>query len=223
MRKGYVPGIRRLKISESRQSANVCPGGRCASISPLARSRPQACACLRRLIAGLLAICLLIAACSDKDSVPHGILPIGKMSVIMWDMIQADQYAAILSRDTAHVNIRLEHLRLYEQVLQLHEISKEKFKKSYQYYLDNPETNAILYDSLVAQGNRLRTEAYNHPGYKTPTPPATPAATPAVTPPPVPNIPPRGRGIPIIRPFIKPDTAHGKRTKPDSTHLQKHS
>lgn len=193
----------------------------------------------RRLIAGLLAICLLFAGCSDKDSVPHGILPIDKMSTVMWDMIQADQYAAILAKDSVHVDRKLEHLRLYEQVLQLHEVSREKFKKSYQYYLDHPEVNAILYDSLVAQGNRLRTESYSHPGYI----PATPS-TPVVTPPPALNTPLHGRpGIPVLRPFIKPDTTHGKRvkpdttrgkkvipdtthgkrTKPDSTHLKKHS
>ncbi len=49
-----------------------------------------------RTIAGL---CLLFfffgASCTDKNNVPSGIIPQKKMEKIMWDMVEADQYAAI--------------------------------------------------------------------------------------------------------------------------------
>jgi Domain of unknown function (DUF4296) len=162
---------------------------------------------MRRGIACLLTFfCLIIVGCSDKNSVPSGILPVDKMYPILWDMIEADQYAVLLAKDSAHIDMKLEHLRLYEQVLQSYDVSRAKFEKSYNYYKEHPEINQILFDSLAAQGGWLRTEVYAHP---TSNPSVTP---PARVPPPV--IPPPGRpGMPVIRPFIKPnmDSIHHKR------------
>jgi Domain of unknown function (DUF4296) len=119
-----------------------------------------------RVIAGCLAIVLLAGiGCADKESVPSGILPPGKMQTVMWDMIQADQYAALsVAKDSSgHINTKVETLKLYEEVFRLHEVSREEFRKSYQYYLDHPELNQRLFDSLVSQGTRLRTESYSRP------------------------------------------------------------
>ena len=183
---------------------------------------------MRKGIAGLLAICcLLLAACSDKTSVPFGILSVDKMAPIVWDMAEADQYAAMLNKDSAHVDPKMERLRLYEQVFRSHGISREKFEKSYNYYKEHPEINQILYDSLTAQGTRYRTEAYAHPFNKPVAMPGAPAAgtPPAGTLPARPlNTsplfhPPARPGIPIIRPFIKPDTSHHK-TRPHPTPAQ---
>lgn len=183
---------------------------------------------MRKRVAGLLAgFCVLLAACSDKTSVPWGILPLDKMTPVMWDMVEADQYAAMLVKDSAHVEPKLVRMQLYDQVLRSHAVSREKFEKSYNYYREHPEINQILYDSLAAQGNRYRNEAYAHPGPRpavtTPVPAPT---TPAGTPPGGPHgVPPAGNpmlhtpgrpGIPILRPFIKPDTTH-RRNKLQTT------
>ena len=120
----------------------------------------------RRVIAGCLAVVLLAGiGCADKGSVPSGILPLSKMQTVMWDMIQADQYAALsVAKDSSgHLNTKTETLKLYEEVFRLHEVSREEFRKSYQYYLDHPELNQQLFDSLTSQGTRLRTESYSRP------------------------------------------------------------
>lgn len=178
---------------------------------------------MRKEIAGLLAICcLLLPACSDKTSVPFGILSVNQMTPIVWDMVEADQYAATLVKDSAHIDLKMERLRLYEQVFRSHDVSREKFEKSYNYYKEHPEINQILYDSLTVQGTRYRTEAYAHPSARpvvmpgAPVPGTPPAGTPRGR---LPNAPPifhPGRpGIPILRPNIKPDTSHHKnRTHP---------
>ncbi|HEV2481231.1 MAG TPA: DUF4296 domain-containing protein [Puia sp.] len=180
---------------------------------------------MRKGTRGLLAICcLLLAACSDKTSVPFGILSVDKMAPIVWDMVEADQYAAMLIRDSAHADPKMERLRLYELVFRSHDISREKFEKSYNYYKEHPEINQILYDSLTAQGTRYRTEAYAHPFARpvvtpgAPAPGIPPAGTlPARPPNAGPMFHPPGRpGIPILRPFIKPDTSHRK-TRPHPT------
>jgi hypothetical protein len=186
---------------------------------------------MRTGITGLLAACcLLLAACSDKTSVPWGILSVDKMAPILWDMVEADQYAAILIKDSAHIDPKMERLRLYEQVFRSHGVSREKFEKSYNYYREHPDINKILYDSLTEQGTRYRTEAYAHPSVRPVTPGApapgtptagTPSGTLPVRPPNTSPMfhPPGTPGIPILRPIIKPDTSHRK-TRPHPSPAQ---
>jgi Domain of unknown function (DUF4296) len=126
----------------------------------------------RGVIVGLLGVLLIIAAgCSDKNNVPSGILSQEKMAGVLWDMIQADQYSTLyLAKDSAKTNTKMETLRLYEEVFRLHQVSREEFRKSYQYYLDHPALNQVLFDSLEAKGIRLRTEGYSRPAPSMPKP-----------------------------------------------------
>jgi hypothetical protein len=127
---------------------------------------------------GWIVIFLLVAVagCSDKNSVPSGILAREDMQNVLWDMIQADQYSTFFAKDSAHVDLKLENMRLYDQVFQLHHITREKFDKSYKYYMAHPDLSQTLLDSLQAMGNRLRAEYYNRPAYKPASPP--PGASP---------------------------------------------
>jgi len=152
---------------------------------------------MSRMIAGLLAaFCLIVAGCSDKNSVPSGILPRQKMENVLWDIIQADQYSTYLAKDSAaHIaDLKTERLRLYDQVFRLHDVSREKFQKSYQYYSDHPELSQDLFDSLLVQGNRVRSEEYAHP-----------SARPVVTPPPPRDTLHKGLNrFPLTAPFNRP-------------------
>lgn len=134
-----------------------------------------------RIVVSLL-IFLCLVSCSDKDKVPSGIIPREKMGKILWDMIQADQYSTIyLAKDSTRINPKMETLKLYQQVFQLHQVSRDEFRKSFQYYLGRPDMTKTLFDSLLAQGNRLRTESYSAPrpdSSKT-QPPAVPVKPPA--------------------------------------------
>lgn len=130
---------------------------------------------MRGIIAGSVVVLMLAGAgCSDKNSVPSGILSLEQMHGVMWDMIQADQYSALyLAKDSAHIDLKLENLRLYEQVLRLHQVSREEFRKSYQYYLDHPAINQVLFDSVASRGIRERTESYSRSLPFHPPPPQT--------------------------------------------------
>jgi hypothetical protein len=104
------------------------------------------------------------SGCADKNTPPAGIFPREKMESVLWDMIQADQYSTLyLAKDSARIDRKTENLRLYEEVFRLHQVSRDEFRKSYQYYLDHPVLNQILFDSLTVRGNRLRTESYSRP------------------------------------------------------------
>jgi hypothetical protein len=168
-----------------------------------------------RVVMGCLVILLTGVGCADKQSVPSGILPLNKMQSVMWDMVQADQYAALAvakdsvakgstpedssSKDsaahTARVNVKAETLKLYEEVFRLHDVSREEFSKSYQYYLAHPELNQMLFDSLISLGSRLRTESYSRPNYNRTPAVITPHA-PAGAPSPLPG------GMPLLHSTI---------------------
>lgn len=138
---------------------------------------------MTRIITSLLiGLLLAVSGCSDKNSVPSGILPHEKMEAVMWDIIQSEQYSATyLAKDSAHVNLKLEDLRLYDEVFRLHQISREEFRKSYQYYMGRADVAQVLFDSLLAKGNRLRSESYSRP-YRPVTSAPGQAAPPASVP-----------------------------------------
>jgi hypothetical protein len=111
----------------------------------------------------MLMILAMALGCSDKNRVPSGVLPRQKMEDVLWDMIQADQYSSFLTKDSAHIHLKEERLRLYEQVFLLHGVSRDQFRKSYDYYMAHPDLTQTLFDSLQAKGNRMRAESYSRP------------------------------------------------------------
>lgn len=147
-----------------------------------------------RIIAGLLCI-VLIAGCSEKDSIPSGVLGKEEMGSIIWDMMQADQYAgSYLIKDSSKVNVKMETLKLYEEVFRLHKVTRDEFRKSFQFYQDHPDITRVLFDSLIARGNRMRSESYSHPSGPTPT---VPVVKPAVT---VTGLRGKPPGVPPVKP-----------------------
>jgi len=145
---------------------------------------------MRRTIAGLLlGFVLMASGCSDKDSVPKDVLSHDKMEAVMWDVIQAEQYSVnYLVRDTPRLDLKMENLRMYDEIFRLHHTSREQFRKSYQYYMGRADLAQVLFDSLVNKGNRLRSESYSRParnltGPPQPTkPPFVPGKAPGTTP-----------------------------------------
>jgi len=182
-----------------------------------------------RVVAGLLAI-LLVVGCSDKDHIPSGIIPREKMEKILWDMVQTDQYSSMyLWKDSARINVKTETQKLYQQVFQLHEVSREEFSKSYTYYQEHPELMRNIFDSIQVRGNRLRSESYSRPAITTSRPamtvpaPVAPLSTaPAITKPNphAPNYPPASyKPNGLIRPLIKQPSGAGPNLLPGDRKL----
>jgi hypothetical protein len=83
-----------------------------------------------------LFVILFMIGCSGKDKIPSGIIPREEMGEILGDMIQADQYASIyLAKDSNKINEKMETLKLYQTIFQLHNVSREEFSKSYQFLI----------------------------------------------------------------------------------------
>ena len=104
---------------------------------------------------------LLVIACGNKDRIPSGIIPKDSMQHILWEMIEADQYAKeMLKRDSAKSNHRGDNRKLYQEVFDIHHISREQFRESYQFYVGRPDLIKEIFDSLAAGANRRQREIY---------------------------------------------------------------
>jgi len=57
-------------------------------------------------------------------------------------------------------SLKLFATQAFQQVFNLHHITKEEFYKSYRYYEEHPDKNNILMDSLSAYAGRQRQELY---------------------------------------------------------------
>jgi uncharacterized protein DUF4296 len=102
-----------------------------------------------------------VISCVNNDKVPAGIIPKDSMQNILWDMIQADQFSKqYILKDSAKINARLETMKLYQEVFQIHHITKDEFQKSYQFYISRPDLTKSIFDSLTASANRHRQEAF---------------------------------------------------------------
>src|SRR5215212_8522768 len=86
-------------------------------------------------------------ACGKSDR-PKDLIPEVKMERVIWDMVQADEFIAnYVLKDSNKVNVNAERFKLYQHIMSLHNISKDQFKKSYDYYTSRPGENKVLFDS----------------------------------------------------------------------------
>jgi Domain of unknown function (DUF4296) len=118
-------------------------------------------------------IIILFAACSDRSSVPGDIIPLDSMTVIMKDIIIANEYSlANIPKDSTKKDKILANQELLDGVFKIHHITRELFQNSYRFYDSRPDMNKIIFDSLSAYANRHKTELYRPPKIPKPIPPS---------------------------------------------------
>lgn len=106
----------------------------------------------------ILFIAVLIVACK-RSRVPEGIMPPEKMENVLWDIIQADEFAKgyVLPFDST-LNDTTEMLKLYKKTFAFNKTTREEFEKSFAYYRTNNTLMKEVLDSLNARAQRAPTE-----------------------------------------------------------------
>ena len=123
----------------------------------------------------IFGLCFCLFACTDRKSVPAGIIEPDSMQVILKDVIMADQFATryllkdSLLKDSSHRNVKVETLQLYETVFKLHKVSRKSFRNSMDFYYSRPDLLKTIFDSLAAYETKHRSDLYK------PKPPSGPA------------------------------------------------
>lgn len=97
--------------------------------------------------------------CTPEDrKIPKEILPLDTMKVVVWNLIEAGDYATSLkAKDSTIKSINTMYMA---QVLQLHHLDKKTFFNSFNFYEHNLYFNKILFDSINAYASRQRNEVY---------------------------------------------------------------
>lgn len=97
----------------------------------------------------LVTILLLFSFCGQADRVPQGILSPGDMERVLFDLNLAEGAVKIqgLLPDSAEKVIPV----YYNQVFAKHNLTREAFMKSYNYYLDHPNKMDKIHDQVLEE------------------------------------------------------------------------
>lgn len=104
---------------------------------------------MKQLIIGLLVL-LAVVSCSNRESVPSGILPKQRMQEVIWDLTRTGEFLNnfVLNKDTSTDKLSLSK-KWYEKVFALHGIGERQFERSYKYYQSHPKLLSEILDSLT--------------------------------------------------------------------------
>jgi len=105
-------------------------------------------------LSAFLLVCCFVIACSGNE-VPKNVLPPQKMQAVLWDAMLADEAADYYIQKDSSLNTLAQHAMRYQQVFQIHKISKEAFKKSLQFYESRPDLLKPIFDSLQRKSDSL--------------------------------------------------------------------
>ena len=90
---------------------------------------------------------LFLLSCGSKTAVPKGILPLDKMTNVLWDVMAAD--AVVNNRYPVDTIKRFDtSVVLYQQIAKAHGTTQAQMKKSLQFYEGRPDLLQIILDSL---------------------------------------------------------------------------
>lgn len=102
----------------------------------------------------LVLLGILFFASCKQNKIPADVLPAPKMELVFWDFINADIYTKeFLSLDTT-LNLNKENAQLQAAIFKKHQITRQKFYKSYNYYATHEKLMRSLLDSITAKQQR---------------------------------------------------------------------
>jgi hypothetical protein len=105
---------------------------------------------MRNLFFFLYVSTMVLFSC--REARPRDVLSFPEMRSVMWDMMRADQFMGdyIFGKDSLANKMAISS-KWYGEILALHKVSQEEFKKSYQYYSSHPKLMRDLMDSVSKQ------------------------------------------------------------------------
>ena len=98
---------------------------------------------------------IFIFSCNRKYKKME-VLPFDTIKVVMWDLLNAEEFNNILIIKDSTLKKTKNNLKLYQQVFFMHHLSKEQFYYSYQFYEQHPDQFKTLMDSVSTYGPRQR-------------------------------------------------------------------
>lgn len=118
---------------------------------------------MMRLLKYLSLVILLGSCTSDKQKVSKKYLHPDTMKIILYELYLADEVNAARLLNDRTLDRKKENLAYYNRIFEIHQISHERFFKSLNYYMENPELFSVLADSLNNYAQKVLTEGLTDP------------------------------------------------------------
>ena len=100
-------------------------------------------------------ICILLISCGKKNGVPAEFIQPSKMQSVFWDFIRADALTTAQNKNNnTSPEAIAENVKLQKQVFALHQVTKDEFYNSLDYYNAHPALMKVLMDSIINKANR---------------------------------------------------------------------
>ena len=103
-------------------------------------------------------IVITLAGCSNNES--SNVLPVNKMKLVLWDLLQADEFSIRNFQKDSSLNINAQTNLLYQKVFSLHKVDGKDFFQSFDFYKTHPDQFKVLLDSVSSYGNRQRDSTF---------------------------------------------------------------
>lgn len=104
------------------------------------------------MVLATLVLVVALGACNKDRSV----LPLNDMKKVLWDMTVVESFNIYYIEKSGLQNRTAEANKKYAAVLQMHDVSAERFFYSLDYYRKQPQKFRVLLDSVNAYGTRQR-------------------------------------------------------------------
>lgn len=111
----------------------------------------------------LFALVIFLVSCGGKNKVPSGVLQKDSMQSVIKDLMRVDEFVTMFVIKDSSKNQKLERLRRYEEVFALHKTTQAEFKKSLDYYREQPEVMKSIFDSISTREIVKVDTTKNHP------------------------------------------------------------
>jgi hypothetical protein len=108
---------------------------------------------MKRLLQGWVVALAIFCWPGCKQADPD-VLPQKKMKTLLTDLLVAEELAHTRAAKDSTLSEKDETIKLYTQVLELHQTTRKEFLTSFDYYLSRPETARAMFDSLSNQVRR---------------------------------------------------------------------
>jgi Domain of unknown function (DUF4296) len=116
----------------------------------------------------ILLLSLFAFSCIEKTKTPSGVIGLEKMEKVLIDVTLAEELVRNLKGKDTMPSVNERMIQEFDKIFSQHGITREDFRKSYEFYQSRPDLYKVIADSMNAEGTRIRNQTY----LKMPIPPS---------------------------------------------------
>ena len=109
----------------------------------------------------IVILSLFLFACK-QDAKPKNAIPMDKMKVVLWQLMQADEYYSRASVMDTTMRLDKKNVRLYKQIFELNKVDRVAFYNTLSYLQKRPIEFKELMDSAYALSKREKMKLNMH-------------------------------------------------------------